>query len=404
MEKYGCFLQPLGWMKAEFACKVQSDSSRFVWLPNANSNDIDNRLHCSICTPLDDGEALKDLYTAVEAFMPDNSVACLATMASCVMGAAYQQIISTSGHVGVPFMFGNPGSCKTEAILCGLSLFGAQDTHLMNSQTTPSYLFGTLKRTTIPIAVDDISEKTQDTWEELIIDAYNNTARGTRSYSVESFSTLPILSANWRFPSGKGRAFTRCISIPFVEHKDEPNAPQLYSNLKRARRNASASEGELIQWCTEFSTDDAQMSLQGDLFRTTSAIYERPRTFQDDDDNLYALFPQGRLHAILLSVYTDHGIVVIATMETFYSLQISVMSLTTHVGILYPLRWRHWLRQALPTPLPTFQILEMLSTLSSLCWPRMLLTFPRMRSVHDFIYSYIEGYEIASYIYCCAED
>ena len=253
---------------------MQSDSSRFVWLPNANSNDIDNRLHCSICTPLDDGEELKDLYTAVEAFMPDNSVACLATMASCVMGAAYQQIISTSGHVGVPFMFGNPGSCKMEAILCGLSLFGAQEKHLMNSQTTPSYLFGTLKHTTIPIAVDDISEKTQDTWEELIIDAYNNTARGTRSYSVESFSTLPILSANWRFPSGKGRAFTRCISIPFVEHKDEPNAPQLYSNLKRARRNASASVGELIRWCTEFSTDDAQMSLQGDLFRTTSAIYE----------------------------------------------------------------------------------------------------------------------------------
>lgn len=35
-------------------------------------------------------------------------------------------------------------------------------------------------------AVDDI-EKTQDTWEELIIDAYNNTAQGTRSYSVENF-------------------------------------------------------------------------------------------------------------------------------------------------------------------------------------------------------------------------
>lgn len=83
---------------------------------------------------MDDGEALKNLYAAVEAFMPDNSVACLATMASCVLRAAYQQIINVSGHVGVPFLFGEPGSCKTEAVLCGLSLFGAHDTHLMNTR------------------------------------------------------------------------------------------------------------------------------------------------------------------------------------------------------------------------------------------------------------------------------
>ena len=107
---------------------IQSNTSQFVWLPSANGVDSDKRLHCNICTPLDDGEALKNLYAAVEAFMPDNSVACLATMASCVMGAAYQQIINASGHVGVPFLFGEPGSCKTEAILCGLSLFGAHDT------------------------------------------------------------------------------------------------------------------------------------------------------------------------------------------------------------------------------------------------------------------------------------
>ena len=253
---------------------LESNTSRFVWLASANGIENEKRLDCTIHTPLDSGEALKDLYAAVEAFMPDNSTACLATMAACVMGAAYQQIIGRSGHIGVPFLFGEPGSCKTEAILCGLALFGAHDRHLLNSQTTASYLFSALKRTTIPIAVDDINEKTQDTWEELIIDAYNNTARGTRSYSVESFSTLPIVSANWRFHSGKGRAFTRCITIPFIEHKDEPSAPQLFSNLMEARRNASASAGVLIRWCTEFATEDAQISLHGDLFKTTSAIYQ----------------------------------------------------------------------------------------------------------------------------------
>jgi len=52
----------------------------------------------------------------------------------------------------------------------GLALFGAQKTHLYNNQTTP-FLFDMLKRTTIPIGVDDISEKAQDTWEELVINA-----------------------------------------------------------------------------------------------------------------------------------------------------------------------------------------------------------------------------------------
>ena len=253
---------------------VECNNSRFVWLPSANGLEGEKRLHCTICMPLDDGEALKDLYAAVEAFMPDNAIACLATMASCIMRAAYEQIITRCGHVGVPFLFGEPGSCKTEAILCGLALFGAYDTHLLNSQTTASYLFGALKRTTIPIAVDDINEKTQDIWEELITDAYNNTAGGTRSYIVESFSTIPILSANWRFPSGKGRAFTRCISIPFIEHKDEPNAPQLYSNLKECRIKASASAGVFIRLSTGFTTNDAQMLLRGDLFTNTAALYQ----------------------------------------------------------------------------------------------------------------------------------
>lgn len=137
--------------------QIDSNNSRLVWLRNA-SMDSDKRLQCTIHTPFDDGEALKKLYAAVEAFMPDNSTACLATMASCIMGAASQKIIRTSGNVGVPFSSGEPGSCKTEAIF-GLALFGAHSTHLFNSQTTTSYIFGAMKCTTIPVAVDDKNEK-----------------------------------------------------------------------------------------------------------------------------------------------------------------------------------------------------------------------------------------------------
>ena len=58
--------------------------------------------------------------------------------------------------------------------------------------------FSAASKRTIPICIDDVSEKSADSWEELIIDAYNGTGRGTRLYGVEVFHTLPILSANWR--------------------------------------------------------------------------------------------------------------------------------------------------------------------------------------------------------------
>ena len=60
---------------------------------------------------------------------------------------------------------GPPGSRKSEATKCALSLYGEHETTL----------FRTASKTTIPIYIDD---KAADSWEELIIDAYNGTGRG----------------------------------------------------------------------------------------------------------------------------------------------------------------------------------------------------------------------------------
>ena len=189
VSKYGTLLQP--------------EESEFILL------DRTSPLCCRTAGPvLDSGEALTALYLAIERFMPDNAMACLAAMAGCAMGAAYEPVMATCGQMGIPFLFGDFGSCKSQATLCALSIFGAHTSHCFNNQTTPSYLFDAMKQTTIPVAVDDISEKAKDTWEELIVDVYNNTPRGTRSYSVERFLTTPLVSANWMFPNSKGRAFT----------------------------------------------------------------------------------------------------------------------------------------------------------------------------------------------------
>ena len=226
------------------------ESSPILWLerPQNSSNLlINDAMQCSIATPLDSGEAFVSLCDAVQAFMPEHFIPALTAVSCCIMGASYIQVIQKCGCIGVPFLFGDPGSCKSEALKCGLALFGAHKTHMFNSQTTSSFLFPILKETTIPVVVDDVSDKAQDTWEELVIDAYNNTGRGTRSYSCETFCSLPILSANWRFTSSRQRAHTRVIAIPFFEHTDEPEAHRLFAELNTARLKASASTGEMIQ-------------------------------------------------------------------------------------------------------------------------------------------------------------
>ena len=167
---------------------LDADISPVMWLErplNTTNILINSSLSCSIETPLDDGEAFRNLCYEIQCFMPENFLPTLASMSACVMAASYQQVIASCGFIGVPLLYGVPGSCKLEALKCGLALFGAQKSHLFNSQTTSSFLFQALTQTTIPIGIDDISEKAQETWEEMVIDLYNNTPCGTRSYHAD---------------------------------------------------------------------------------------------------------------------------------------------------------------------------------------------------------------------------
>ncbi len=139
---------------------------------------------------------MHELCFSIKKFMPENFMAAMAVASACIMGANYTSILSMFGCCGVPLLSGPPGSCKSEATKCSLALYGAHETHSCNNLTTPSYLFKAASRTTVPICVDDINEKAADSWEELVIGAYNGIGRGTRLYGMEYFKTLPILTAN----------------------------------------------------------------------------------------------------------------------------------------------------------------------------------------------------------------
>ena len=157
--------------------------------------------------------------------------------------------------MGVPILFGEPGCCKSEALKCCLLIFGTDKTHFFNSQTTISYIFEVLSSTTLPIGLDDISEKAQNTWEELIIDAYNNTVRDTHSYNSEKFNCIPIMTANWHFHCEKKRAHTRCIVVPFTEHTDEENSTILFVELLCSK---ARSVGKMVCICEKFASEEGQ--------------------------------------------------------------------------------------------------------------------------------------------------
>ena len=131
--------------------------------------------------------------------MPGNFVAAMAC------GRIIPEVSSACGCIGSPILFGEPGSCKLEALKCTLTLFGADKSHIFNSQTTRSLILEALKNTTLPSGLDDSSEKGQEMWKELVI----------QQYISRRDIFFPIFTANWRFPCEKKRVHTRCIVLPF---------------------------------------------------------------------------------------------------------------------------------------------------------------------------------------------
>lgn len=90
---------------AEDGSEINAAESKFVLAAHP-------KFSCKISSPLDNGEAMRALYRAVEAFMTDNALACLACMSALVMGSAYEQIIDVCGQIGVPFLYGYFGSAN----------------------------------------------------------------------------------------------------------------------------------------------------------------------------------------------------------------------------------------------------------------------------------------------------
>jgi len=250
---------------------LEEGESPFLWLRrlvNGSNILIEETLACKVCTPLDDGESIVPLCQSIRQFMPENFMPAMATIAACLMGANYLSILKVFGCCGVPMLTGAPGSCKSEAAKCGLALFGAHESHCFNNQSTPTYLIKILNK----ITIDDITARAADTWEELFIDAYNGTTRGTRCYGVESFSTLPIVSSNCKLGAERPCAHSRAIHIGFNEHTEEPEANLLDAKMQQSWDTASSSIGEVLKLGQQFLSQEAKEHINNEISPAVSRI------------------------------------------------------------------------------------------------------------------------------------
>ena len=113
---------------------MQPQNAPVLWLerPTSSSNStnllLNESLARSIVTPLARGEALLKLIGAAQAFMPENWISTMASMAASIMAASYKSVEQNADAVAFPFSM-----AIQVALKCGLSLFGAHNTHLYNS-------------------------------------------------------------------------------------------------------------------------------------------------------------------------------------------------------------------------------------------------------------------------------
>ena len=98
------------------------------------------------------------------------------------------------GYCGVPMLTGAPVSCESEAAKCELALFSAHKSHCFNNQSTPSYFIKIVKKTTIPVVIDNISAKAAGMVESCLLMPYNGTSCGTRSHGIDQPSPP---TGNW---------------------------------------------------------------------------------------------------------------------------------------------------------------------------------------------------------------
>ena len=175
--------------------EVEVEDSMYVWIGHvydgpgvAKSSD-----ECAIELPLTT-DPLSNLMTTLQRHFKHNFFPCVMTMAASILALHYKTMLHKLKSCPVPLAFGESGTGKTTALLCGLALYGAQDSHFF-SKVTREQVMRLCASSSIPLGIDDPQSKNEIS--RLIIDLYNGAISGTVSKGNMKPNSTCIISSNF---------------------------------------------------------------------------------------------------------------------------------------------------------------------------------------------------------------
>ena len=137
---------------------------------------------------------LCNLISTLRVHFQHNFFPCILTMAAAILTLHYILMLSKLKSCPLPLAFGETGTGKTTALLCGLSLYAAQESHFF-SKVTKEKVIQLCSTSCIPLGIDDPQSKNDIS--RLIIDFYNGAKSGTVSQGYRKPSTTCIISSNF---------------------------------------------------------------------------------------------------------------------------------------------------------------------------------------------------------------
>ena len=174
---------------------VNPDESPYVWISHLYSGPgvAPHHSACNIELPLD-ASALPSLIRSLKGVMQHNFIPSLLALGACAMALHYNTVMKNYMNCPIPIICGSPGTGKTTALRCGLSLLGAYPQRFWSHATKEKYV-SLCSSSSLPLGIDD--PRSQAIISDLVMSLYSEAQEGTMSRGDQKANSLAIICSNF---------------------------------------------------------------------------------------------------------------------------------------------------------------------------------------------------------------
>ena len=175
--------------------QVGTEESRYIWIGHlyAGPGVAEDGSACKIALPLTT-DTLSTLLANLRMTMKHNFFPALFLVSSFALSLHYSAIVEKYKFCPVPIGFGKPGTGKTTALKCGLSMLGVLENRFWSCATKELYLH-LCSTDHLPLGLDD--PKTQGVISDLCMSLYNGAFYGSLQRGKCKPSCMAVITSNF---------------------------------------------------------------------------------------------------------------------------------------------------------------------------------------------------------------